>query len=113
MRDRSEYSYRIMGGGTVRTNKAELHRPRPFGFDAPAQAKAGIGRSWTETGGAKPGFHPTVTVDLWDLAYSRQLKLPKWRFTPINMGGGRDWTPHPLGEAKILGKKKVWCFFFV
>ena len=24
--------------------------------------------------------------------------------------------PHPLGEAKILGKKKekkVWCFFFV
>ena len=67
MRDRSEYSYRIMGGGTVRTNRAELHRPRPFGFDAPAQAKAGIGRSWTETGGAKPGFRPTVTVDLWDL----------------------------------------------
>ena len=66
MKNRSEYSYRIMGV-TVRTNKAELHRPRPFGFDAPAQAKAGIGRSWTETGGAKPGFHPTVTVDLWDL----------------------------------------------
>ena len=21
--------------------------------------------------------------------------------------------PHPLGEAKILSKKKVWCFFFV
>ena len=42
----------------VRTNKAELHHPRPFGFDAPAQAKAGIGRSWTETGGAKPGFRP-------------------------------------------------------
>ena len=42
----------------MRTNKAELHHPRPFGFDAPAQAKAGIGRSWTETGGAKPGFRP-------------------------------------------------------
>ena len=42
----------------MRTNKAELHHPRPFGFDAPAQAKAGIGRSWTETGGGKPGFRP-------------------------------------------------------
>ena len=60
-----------------------------------------------------PNANIPFTYWRYILPYSRQLKLPKWRFTPINMGWGRAWMPHPLGEAKILGKKNVWCFFFV
>ena len=51
----------------MRTNKAELHHPRPFGFDAPAQAKRVLEGLGQKREGPSPDFALTVTVDLWDL----------------------------------------------
>ena len=85
----------------MRTNKAELHHPRPFGFDAPAQAKAGIGRSSTETGGAKPGFRPTVTVDLWDLVTGGATSpLPA---TAIDIFQGSEDAAPPRFAIQAMG----------